>query len=153
MNQVITVNNTPAIKRTFVNRNYKGKTMHLPVEINNEMIKGLVDISASMSIMATSIVRKLGIMHLVLEHETYKTTSGTITTALGRLDDIPVCVGNVVCNMVFLVVDINTYDLFLGLDFLMKIGAVVGVEKGTIHVRHGPGANVEMLPLNVVNIA
>ncbi len=89
---------------------------------------------------------------MVLEHETYKTTSGTITTALGRLDDIPVCVGNVVCNMVFLVVDINTYDLFLGLDFLMKIGAVVGVEKGTIHVRHGPGANVEMLPLNVVNI-
>jgi hypothetical protein len=56
MNQVITVNNTPAIKRTFVNRNYKGKTMHLPVEINNEMIKGLVDISVSMSIMATSIV-------------------------------------------------------------------------------------------------
>jgi hypothetical protein len=34
----------------------------------------------------------------------------------------------------------------------MKIGAVVDVERGTIHVRHGPGANVEMLLLNVVNI-
>jgi uncharacterized membrane protein len=44
-------------------------------------------------------------MHLVLGHETYKTTSGTITTALGRLDDIHVQVGNVVYNMVFLVVD------------------------------------------------
>jgi hypothetical protein len=91
-------------------------------------------------------------MHLVLEHETYKIASRTITTALGRLDDIHVCVSNVVYNMVFLVVDINTYDLFLGLDFLMKIRAVVGVEKGTIQVRHGLGANVEMFPLNVVNI-
>ncbi len=62
-------------------------------------------------------------------------------------------VGNVVCNMVFLEVDIDTYDLMLGLDSLMKIGAVVDVEKGTIQVRHGPGANVEMLALNVVNIA
>jgi hypothetical protein len=52
--------------------------------------------------------------------------------------------------MVFLVVDI--YDLLLGLDFFMKIGAVVDVEKCTIQVRHGPRANVEMLPLNVVNI-
>jgi hypothetical protein len=54
--------------------------------------------------------------------------------------------------MVFLVVDTNTYDLLLGLDFLMKIGAVVDVEKGTIQVRHGPGVNVEMFPLNIVNI-
>jgi len=42
------------------------------------------------------------------------------------------------------VVDTDTYDLLLGLDFLMKIGAVVDVEKGTIQVRHGPRANVEM---------
>jgi len=85
-----------------------------------------------MSIMATSIVQELKIMHLVLGHETYKTTFGTVTTALGRLNDIPMHVGNVVYNMVFLVVDTDTYDLLLGLDFLMKIGAMVDVEKGTI---------------------
>ncbi len=82
--------------------------------------------------MAASIVRELGIMHLVLGHETYKTSLGTIATTLGRLDDILVRVGNVVCNMVFLVVDTDTYDLLLSLDFLMKIGAVVDVEKGII---------------------
>jgi hypothetical protein len=54
--------------------------------------------------------------------------------------------------MVFLVIDTDTYDLLLGLDFLMKSGAVVDVEKGTIQVRHGLGVNVEMFPLNVVNI-
>jgi hypothetical protein len=91
-------------------------------------------------------------MHLVSGHETYKTTSKTVTTTLGRLDDIPVRVGNVVCNMVFLVVDTNSYDLLLGLNFLMKIGAMVDLEKNIIQVRHGPRADVEMLPLNVVNI-
>jgi hypothetical protein len=39
-----------------VNKNYKGKTMHLPMEINNGMIEGLVDIGASMSVMAISII-------------------------------------------------------------------------------------------------
>jgi hypothetical protein len=65
-------------------------------------------------------------MHLVSRHETYKIASRTITIALGRQ------VGNVVCNMMFLVVDTNTYDLLLGLDFLMKIRVVVDVEKCTI---------------------
>ncbi len=57
-------------------------------------------------------------MHLVLGHETYKMTSGIVTTTLGRLDDIHVCVSNVVCSMVFLVVDIDTYDLLLGFRLL-----------------------------------
>jgi hypothetical protein len=57
--------------------------MHLPMEINNGVIEGLVDIGASMSVMVASIVRELGIMHLVLGHETYKTPSGIVTIALG----------------------------------------------------------------------
>jgi len=126
--------------------------MCLLMEINNGMIERLVDTGAFMLVMAASIIQKLGIIQMVSGHKTYKTTFRTVTIALGRLDDIHVHVGNVVCNMVFLVVDINTYDLLLGLDFLMKIGVVVDVEKGTIQVRHGHGANVEMLPLNVVNI-
>jgi hypothetical protein len=71
-------------------------------------------------------------MHLISGHETYKITFEIVTIALERLDDIVVHVGNVVCNMMLLVVDTNTYDLLLGLDFLMKIRAMVDVEKGII---------------------
>jgi predicted aspartyl protease len=39
--------------------------MHLPVEINNGVIEGVVDIGASMLVMVASIIQKLGIMHLV----------------------------------------------------------------------------------------
>jgi hypothetical protein len=54
--------------------------------------------------------------------------------------------------MTFMVVDIYSYDVLLGLDFLMKIGAVVDVERGLIQVRHNPGNNVEVLLLTMVNL-
>jgi hypothetical protein len=38
------------------------------------------------------------------------------------------------------------------LDFLIKIGAIVDVEQGLIQVKHGPRANVEALPLSMVNL-
>jgi hypothetical protein len=34
--------------------------------------------------------------------------------------------------MVFLIVDIDSYDVMLGLDFLIKIRAIVDVEKNVI---------------------
>jgi len=40
--------------------------------------------------------------------------------------------------MNFMMVDINNYDIFLGVDFLIKMGVVVDVEKGMIHIRQGP---------------
>jgi predicted aspartyl protease len=53
--------------------------LHLAIEINQAMIEGLVDIGASMSFMATNVVRELSIMHLVANNETYKTTFGILT--------------------------------------------------------------------------
>ncbi len=105
-----------------------------------------------MSVMAVAVVRELGMMHLVTGSETYKTTSGVVTQALGRIDKVPVKVGGVQCAMTFMVVDTDSYDVLLGLDFLMKIGAVVDVEWGLIQVRHGPETDVEVLPLTMVNL-
>jgi hypothetical protein len=54
--------------------------------------------------------------------------------------------------MTFMVVDTDNYDVLLGLDFLMKIGAIVDVEWGLIQVRKGSGTHVEVLPLTMVNL-
>ncbi len=54
--------------------------------------------------------------------------------------------------MIFLVVDIDNYDVLLRLDFLMKIEVVVDVEKGVMHVWNKLGVTIEILPLNVVNM-
>ncbi len=115
-----------------VNKTHYYKTLRLAIEINQAMIEGLVDSRTSMSVMATSVVRELGIMHLVSSHETYKMTSGIMTQALGRIAELPVRVGGIICQMIFLVADTSSYDLLLGLDFLIKIRAVVDVEKGVI---------------------
>ncbi len=54
--------------------------------------------------------------------------------------------------MTFMVVDTDSYDVLLDLDFLIKIGAIMDVERGLIQVRHSRRANVEVLPLTMVNL-
>jgi hypothetical protein len=90
------------------------------VEINQALLEGLVDIGASMFVMATSVVRELKIMHWVSRHETYKTIFGMITQALGIIIRIPMTKGKVICQIIFLIVDTNSYDLLLGQIFLWK---------------------------------
>jgi predicted aspartyl protease len=130
--QVSMVSTTPTLRRICINKTHRSKTLHLPVEMNSYVVEGLVDTRASMSIMAVAVVRELGIMHLVTGSETYKTASRVVTQVLGRVDEVPVKVGGVHCTMTFMVVDTDSYDVLLGLDFLIKIGAIVDVERGLI---------------------
>jgi len=126
--QVSMVSAAPTVRRICVNKIHKSKTLHLSIEINNYLVKGLVDTGASMFIMAAAVVRELGLMHLVAGSETYKTASGTMTQALGQIGEVPIKVGGVQCNMTFMVVDTDSYDVLLGLDLLIKIGVIVDVE-------------------------
>ncbi|CAK9195607.1 unnamed protein product [Sphagnum troendelagicum] len=146
------VSAAPTIRRLSINKTHRSKTLHLSVEVNNYLVEGLVDTGASMSVMAATVVRELGLMHLVSGSETYKTASGALKQALGRIDEVPIKVGGVQCNMTFMVVDTDNYNVLLGLDLLIKIGAIVDVEQGLIQVRRGPGTDVEVLPLTMVNL-
>ncbi|CAK9879424.1 unnamed protein product [Sphagnum jensenii] len=131
-NQVSMVSAVPTLRRICVNKTHRSKTLHLLVEVNNYIVEGLVDTGASMTVMVAVVVRELGMMHLVTGSETYKTASGVITQTLGRISEVPVKVGGVQCTMTFMVVDTDNYDVLLGLDFLMKIGTIVDVERGLI---------------------
>jgi hypothetical protein len=123
---------TPTLRRICVNKTHRSKTLHLSIEMNDCLIEGLVDTGASMSVMAAAVVREMGMMHLVSGSETYKTASRTVTQAMGRIDQVLVKAGGVLCTMTFMVVDTDSYDVLLGLDFLIKIGAIVDVERGLI---------------------
>jgi hypothetical protein len=61
-------------------------------------------------------------------------------------------IGETSCSMVFMVVDTNSYIVLLGLDFLIKIGAVMDIKRGLIHVWQGLGSDVQVLPLIMVNM-
>jgi hypothetical protein len=78
-----------------VNKNHHSKTFHLFVEIYNHLVEGLVDTRASMSVMLASVVRELGIIHLISGSKSYKTTSGVVIHVLGRISELHVKVGNV----------------------------------------------------------
>jgi len=94
-NQVSVVSTIPSLRKIYINKTHRSKTLHLLVEINNYVVEGLVDTGASMSVMVAVVVRELGMMHLVTGTETYKTASGVVTQALGRIDEISVKVGGV----------------------------------------------------------
>ncbi len=89
-NQVSVVSAVPSLRKICINKTHRSKTLHLLVEISNYVVEGLVDTGASMSVMAAAVVRELGMMHLVTGTETYKTASGVITQALGRIEEITV---------------------------------------------------------------
>jgi hypothetical protein len=78
-NQVSMISTSPTIRKMCINKTHRSKTLHLLVEINNYVVKGLVDIGASMFVMAVIVVRELGIIHLVTWFETYKTMSKVVT--------------------------------------------------------------------------
>jgi hypothetical protein len=59
-------------------------------------------------------------------------TSGIVAHLLRRIVELLVKVGGIMCQMIFLVVDTDIYDLLLGLDFSIKIGAIVDVENDII---------------------
>jgi hypothetical protein len=90
------------------------------VGINNYIMEGLVDIGASMSLLVIVVVKELGIMHLVMRFESYKISSGVVTQTFGRIEGLLVWIRETNCNMVLMVVDMDSYVL-LGLDFLIKI--------------------------------
>jgi hypothetical protein len=120
--------------RISIHKNQHSKTLHLQVEINNYLV-GLMDTIASMFVMFVGMVHELGIIHLVSKSKYYKITFGVVTQVLRRINELIVRVGDVQCLMTFMIVDINSSDLLLGLDFLIKIGVVVDVEKGLIQVK------------------
>lgn len=72
--------------------------------------------------------------------------------ALGKINEIVVRMGDIQCLMIFMVMDTNNYDLLMGLNFLIKIGAMADVEKSIIQMWQGLGNNVKILPLNMVNM-
>ncbi len=91
-------------------------------------------------------------MHLVTKFKTCKIVSKVVTQALGRIDEVLIKVGGIQCTMTDMVVDTDSYDVLFDLDFLIKTGAIMDVERSLIQVKHGPRANVEVLPLSMVNL-
>ncbi len=76
-------------------------------------------------------------------NQCYKTASSIVKQRLGRITKLLIEVGGIICQMIFLVVDIDSYDLLLGLDFFIKIGGRwcgEGRHPGSQRTRNGSGS-------------
>jgi hypothetical protein len=71
---------------------------------------------------------------------------------MNRVENLLVRVGGTKCFMTFMVLDIDGYNLLMGLNFLLKIGAVMDVERGLIQITNNPGLDVQVLSPNTINV-
>lgn len=52
-----------------------------------------------------------------------------------------------------MVVNTNSYNMLIGLEFLLKIMAIINIEKCLMQIRNGLVLDhVQVLPLNVINV-
>jgi hypothetical protein len=92
---LIKVEGPTIVCRINVHNNHCSKTLHLLLEINNHLVKGLVDTGTSMSMMSTKMVCELGIMHLVFGLKYYETTFGVVTQTINKINLLPIKVSDV----------------------------------------------------------
>jgi hypothetical protein len=57
---------------------------YFTIQINNEIVEGLVDTNASKFVMIVNMVCKFGLMHLVTSSKMYKSSLGVITQTIGE---------------------------------------------------------------------
>jgi hypothetical protein len=105
------VEGTLVIHRIYINESHRSKTLHL-MEVSDHLVEGLVDIGASMFVMAARVVHELGIMHLFTSTKSCKTPSSVGTQALGRVNEIHVRVEEIQCLVTFMVLTLTTMNCF-----------------------------------------
>ena len=129
------------------------KSLLLTVGISGTYVNGQMDTGASMSIMSEDTARELGLLKEVIGEESYRTASGAVEKALGRLEQVPVMVADVRILQDFMMIRTTSYKMLLGIDFLFKVGAVLDFEQALIQIRKGPGTNMQVLKLHEIHMA
>jgi len=71
---------------------------------------------------------------------------------MGRIVNLLVKVGGIKYFMTFMIINIDDYNLLMGLDFLMKIKVVMDVERGLIQIKNNPMLDVQVLLLNIIDV-
>jgi len=102
--------------------------------------------------MFTSTIQELGLMHLVVGLENYKTTLYIVMQAMGRVKILLAKVGGIKCFTTYMVVDMHSYNILMGSSFFVKIGVILDVKRGLIQVINGIGLDIQVLSLNTINM-
>ncbi len=102
--------------------------LDLLVDMNNHIIEGLVDIEFLMSNITVNMIKKLGIMQLVVLLKSYKLTSNAMIQVMSKINKLLVYVDEVVQKMEFTMVDTDNFNVLLALDFIIKIKIIINVQ-------------------------
>ncbi|XP_021721096.1 uncharacterized protein LOC110688671 [Chenopodium quinoa] len=118
----------------------------IPCKINGKLWQNaLCDLGASVSIMPYSVFRKLKLGELLPTNMTLQLADQSIKFPKGRVEDVPLKIGEFIIPVNFIVHDIAEDDnipIILGRPFLATLGALIDVKGGLITLRVGNNKNI-----------
>ncbi|XP_021747878.1 uncharacterized protein LOC110713738 [Chenopodium quinoa] len=121
----------------------------IPCNINGKLFQNaLCDLGASVSIMLYSVFKRLKIGELLPSNMTLQLSDSSIKFPKGRVEDVPLKIGDFTIPVDFIVLEIAEDDhipIILGRPFLATSGALIDVKGGRITL--GVGNNEESFEL------
>ena len=95
----------------------------------------ILDTGASQSAVTIDVLRRMGLMKCIdkSRKSIYYNADGRKSTSLGHLISFPVTIGHLTTKVNFSVTDAMSYDVLLGMDFLVAIGAIINLRSSEVH--------------------
>ncbi|XP_056686027.1 uncharacterized protein [Spinacia oleracea] len=140
----VTIPFTDALKQMpsytrFLKEILSGKR-DLDVTETLEISNALCDLGASVSILPYSVFSKLDVGDLVPTNITLQLADRSIKYPIGKVEDVPLVVGELTFPVDFVVLDIDEdahTPIILGRPFLATAGALIDVQEGLITLKAG----------------
>ena len=124
------------VQRKMPPKQHDPGSFTLPVQMGSLDTKGaLADLGASVSLMPLSIAKLLP-YEIIPSRKTIQLADRSVKLPCCELEDVPICVGNIVVPCDFVIMDMEEdphTPLILGREALKTLGAVINCKNNTIN--------------------
>ena len=112
-------------------------------------VRAIVDTGSSISLISMTTVRKLGLLDCVDQHTSIEffNAGGQKMVPHGALNDLPITMGPITQRHTFVVVDVDAYDVVLGIDFLGPLQVKIDMHDKALRVKMDP-YTITTIPLH-----
>ena len=107
-----------------------------PVVLCGHTFEGILDTGASDTAVSHAVVRRLGLMDVVVPTDaTFSTAGGGTEAPMGVLKDFPIRIGSLVLKIDAMVTPADNYTILVGNDWLRMAESDLLLSKGVLRVR------------------
>ena len=106
-------------------------------------VEAIIDTGASQSALTIDVLRRMGLTKYIdtSKRSIFYNADGRKAKTLGNLNGFPVTLGRLTTKVTFSVTDALSYEVLLGMDFLVAVGAIIDLRSN--EVKYDLGVELE----------